>query len=102
VVWRDIEAGKHVEPKRSGKGGKISDLQSYLPASDPGDLVAHRWRKRLTVKVDEKTARRPPRGNRQAWGLRVPSGAPPQFEGPQEANKGVHDVGCEDHEAGSR
>ncbi len=44
VCWRDGKTGKHVEPKRSGKGGKISDLKSYLPDADPGALVAHRWR----------------------------------------------------------
>jgi hypothetical protein len=38
VCWRDREAAKRVEPKRSGKGGKVSDLKSYLPAADPGDV----------------------------------------------------------------
>ena len=31
VVWRDRKAKESVEPKRSGRGGKISGLKSYLP-----------------------------------------------------------------------
>jgi phage N-6-adenine-methyltransferase len=56
VVWRDGVAAQQVEPKRKGKGGKISALKSYLPTADPGDVVAHRWRKRFCTKTKKGTA----------------------------------------------
>src|SRR5262249_31595033 len=42
VVWRDGVARPAHRPKKS------FSTESVLPAADPGDLVAHRWRKRLT------------------------------------------------------
>ena len=49
VVWRDGVASG-AEPKRSGKGGRVSALKEYLPPADPGDVTVHRWRKRLCAK----------------------------------------------------
>jgi hypothetical protein len=37
-VWRD-----GVVPR--GRPKKISGLKSLLPAADPGDVIAHRWRR---------------------------------------------------------
>jgi hypothetical protein len=53
VVWRDGMAQQYVEPKRNGKGGKISVLKSYLPTTDPGDVTAHRWRKKFCERTDD-------------------------------------------------
>jgi hypothetical protein len=56
VVWRDGMARSAVFPAGKGsKGGKISELKSYLPASDPGDVTAHRWRKCLCIKDETGT-----------------------------------------------
>ena len=52
IIFRDGLAAEHVEPKRSGRGGRISVLKSYLPEADPGDLTAHRWRKRFFSSVE--------------------------------------------------
>jgi phage N-6-adenine-methyltransferase len=57
AVWRDGAVEENVKPKRSGKGGKISARKSYLPAADPGNVVAHRWRKKLTSKNGKVTVR---------------------------------------------
>jgi hypothetical protein len=51
VLWRDGEE-KRIKARGGSRGnqhtgGKISGLQSWLPAADPGHLVAHRWRKAL-------------------------------------------------------
>lgn len=58
IVWRDGEKAKLVEPKRSGKGGTISNLRSYLPDADPGDKAAHRWRKRLCKRIKGNEAKK--------------------------------------------
>jgi hypothetical protein len=49
IVWRDGL------PKNKGGRGRKTDFgtENGLPEADPGDLVAHRWRKRLTHKDDE-------------------------------------------------
>jgi hypothetical protein len=53
VIWRDGVATDAVRPAGKGsKGGKISDLKSYLPDTDPGAVVIHRWRKRLLDEAD--------------------------------------------------
>jgi hypothetical protein len=44
---------------RGGRGKKpIAEPKSALPAADPGDVVAHRWRKRFTVKDAATRARK--------------------------------------------
>ena len=58
VVWRDgVVVPSQKNPKLRGKRAGITAPKSPLPAADPGDVVAHRWRKRLTVKRDGKTVR---------------------------------------------
>jgi hypothetical protein len=54
IVWRD---GVVVPSRKAGGTGsnqgqrraRIKALKSELPPADPGDVVAHRWRKRLTI-----------------------------------------------------
>lgn len=47
VIWRDALAEvPHAGPGRGNKN-QVSVLKRGLPANDPGDLTAHRWRKDL-------------------------------------------------------
>ena len=56
VVWRDGVVVPSRERGSSGvKGRRISAPKSDLPAADPGDVTAHRWRKRLCKKVPNGT-----------------------------------------------
>jgi phage N-6-adenine-methyltransferase len=57
IVWRDDVVPTPAERgKRGGRGKKqITELKSALPAADPGDVTAHRWRAKLTAKVEGKT-----------------------------------------------
>ena len=60
VVFRD---GVVVPSQKKGGTGsnqhravaRISGLKSELPSADPGDVKAHRWRKRLCIKADDRT-----------------------------------------------
>jgi phage N-6-adenine-methyltransferase len=56
VVWRD---GVVVPSQKRGIGRgvdkRVSALKSALPDADPGDVVAHRWRKRFCDKSDGLT-----------------------------------------------
>jgi phage N-6-adenine-methyltransferase len=45
VVWRDAAANPRGQPKKNS-----SRTARILPAADPGDVIAHRWRKRLCFK----------------------------------------------------
>jgi hypothetical protein len=66
VVWRDslpAPAGPGRGKKKGivvrrrllpGKGGKITGLKSNLPDADPGDVTAHRWRKRIACITDRQ------------------------------------------------
>jgi phage N-6-adenine-methyltransferase len=53
VVWRDgvIEHGGDRKSKSRLQNRNLEPL----PESDPGDLVAHRWRKRFCIKRDGRT-----------------------------------------------
>jgi len=51
VCWRDskVKHGGDRGANQHGKRtGKISTPKSCLPAADPGELTAHRWRKILS------------------------------------------------------
>jgi ParB family chromosome partitioning protein len=61
-VWRD---GVVVPSQKAGGTGanqhkkvaRVSELKSELPVFDPGDVVAHRWRKKYCRKNDGKWVR---------------------------------------------
>jgi hypothetical protein len=57
IVWRDATIVPSQKMGSTGVKGRsrVSALKSDLPPADPGDVVAHRWRKRLTMKVDGRT-----------------------------------------------
>jgi phage N-6-adenine-methyltransferase len=58
VVWRDgvvVPSQKTGGPKDGRTRGRIAVPKSALPDADPGHLVAHRWRRRFTKKVDGET-----------------------------------------------
>jgi hypothetical protein len=51
VVWRDGVVVPSQKQGSSGvKGRRVSDQKSDLPAADPGDVTAHRWRKSFCLK----------------------------------------------------
>jgi hypothetical protein len=50
IVWRDSV----VVPSQKS-GGRVSILKSGLPKADPGNLVAHRWRKAVCRKTASGT-----------------------------------------------
>jgi ParB family chromosome partitioning protein len=57
ILWRDGIVVHGDGPGRGHKGPKeISELQSLLPDADPGDVTAHRWRKRFFAKRGEPDA----------------------------------------------
>jgi hypothetical protein len=56
VVWRDGIANPRGQPKKNS-----FRPEKILPAADPGDVKAHRWRKRLCLKADDHTERDEPR-----------------------------------------
>jgi hypothetical protein len=54
IVWRDSVI---LPPSKRGQGrtgNQIKALKSDLPMADPGDVTAHRWRKRFFSKYDGK------------------------------------------------
>jgi hypothetical protein len=54
VVYRDgVDEIPHAGPGR-GKKNQVSVLKRGLPTADPGDLVIHRWRKRLTKQIKDQ------------------------------------------------
>jgi hypothetical protein len=55
VCWRDREVahGGDRGANQHGKGGKIEVDRSCLPAADPGNDIAYRWRKKLCALVDQ-------------------------------------------------
>src|SRR5262245_57967287 len=59
VVWRDRIVAPPGKRNPTGanqhkKRGQITALQSGLPPADPGDVVAHRWRKRFCIRDGDK------------------------------------------------
>lgn len=58
VVWRDVVVEPSQTKGKQKRGHGVSELKPHnLPDADPGKVVAHRWRIRLTRKVDGKTVR---------------------------------------------
>lgn len=57
IVWRDGVVVPR-NPRGANQHKKVDfRSETNLPAADPGAVVAHRWRKRLTSKHDGKTVR---------------------------------------------
>jgi len=54
IVWRD---GVTVHGGDRKSKSRLQHRKLDLPKADPGDDVAHRWRKKLTVKVNGKSVR---------------------------------------------
>jgi len=61
VVWRDgvvVPSQKQGKQKKQADGISVQKSQkSALPAADPGDVTAHRWRKKLCYKGKTGTVR---------------------------------------------
>jgi hypothetical protein len=56
IVWRDsimVSSQDTGAPGRGKKGKRVSGRKPVLPASDPGKVTAHRWRKQLCCKDGE-------------------------------------------------
>jgi hypothetical protein len=56
IVWRDgvvVPSQKAPHDPKTGKIAGVAELRSRLPAADPDDKVAHRWRKRFFAKRGE-------------------------------------------------
>jgi phage N-6-adenine-methyltransferase len=48
VIWRDgVVVPAQQNPRLRGKRAGVTELKPPLPATDPGKVVAHRWRKAL-------------------------------------------------------
>jgi hypothetical protein len=49
VVWRDHQVRPSREEGAPGRGRKgVNEHKPVLPQSDPGKVIIHKWRKRLT------------------------------------------------------
>ncbi len=49
IVWRDSEGPRQGRPRKDFR------TEIILPDIDPGDLIAHRWRKKLCTAIEGKT-----------------------------------------------